>query len=401
MPYKNYIGIKSLFYFCPLPLRLDSYRGCAFGCLYCFSHSLNNRNYDFFKVSDIADPTHFNRLLDRIISGKNNINTGILNDFIRKRIPFHFGTTSDPLQPIELSEGVTFELLSILDRYNYPFVLSTKSALIGEQKYYSFFLKKGTAIQISFSTLDDDLASIIEPNAPSPSNRLKLLSLLSQKGIWCIARIQPYLYPYDTNLERILLAISQTGVKSIILEHLRIPTNSKQSQRVKLWQALGMNVIDEYNSMGIKYSRVNYELKSELKMKNIRIAQDFCKSHNIQFCSGDNDFHHISDSVCCCGLDCGDKSFNLYDSNLMKGIRNGLKMKTIDFNYIYTDWQPNSSISEHINSQCRINKKHKIIDFLEKKIDTPSSSNSPASFYGIEYKHNEYHVNFDLLKDLL
>ncbi len=45
----------------------------------------------------------------------------------------------------------------------------------------------------------------------------------------------------------------------------RIPTSSQKKRLNKLWQAIGMNLLDEYRKLGMKYSRVNYELESEIK----------------------------------------------------------------------------------------------------------------------------------------
>ena len=33
------ISFTSQFYFCPVPLRMDTYSGCSHGCLYCFANN--------------------------------------------------------------------------------------------------------------------------------------------------------------------------------------------------------------------------------------------------------------------------------------------------------------------------------------------------------------------------
>jgi DNA repair photolyase len=37
--YSSPLSLTSQFYFCPVPLRLDTYSGCSHGCIYCFANN--------------------------------------------------------------------------------------------------------------------------------------------------------------------------------------------------------------------------------------------------------------------------------------------------------------------------------------------------------------------------
>jgi DNA repair photolyase len=392
--YKKNISFKSIFYFCSLPLRLDSYRGCSFGCLYCFSQSLNNRNGNFNKKVYPANPLKLSNILNQVLNrGKND---GLVRSCISKKIPFHFGCVSDPLQPIELEYGVSYEHLKTLRQFEYPYYLCTKSDLVVKPKYLELFDENISAIQISFSTLNSELARKLEPTAPNPKIRISVLDKLSSKGLYTVARIQPFLFPRENLNEDYFKIFSEVGVNHIVLEHLRIPTNSKMMGRNKLTNALGIDMLNEYRRLGIKHSRVNYELTSQAKLGNVLLAKQLAHKYRMSFGSGDNDFHHISDSLCCCGSP-HFKNGSIYESHFGKGAFEGIRKGNISFEYIDKNWHPCGSIKEQLNSDCRIPGKNTVASLLKDKLNKPNSSNSPTSFYGIEYRNNKYIANKTLL----
>ncbi len=391
--YQNFIGLKSIFYFCSLPLRLDSYRGCSHGCIYCFSRNLNNRNYKFSSRIIPADPKQFERLMRSVLESNHNFNSPV-RSCLERRIPLHFGCVSDPFQPVELKYRVTLEFLKIIREFNYPCVISTKSDLITDPKYIEMITGIPVSIQISFSTLNDELANLIEPYSPPPSKRLLVLKQLAQNRLYTVGRLQPFLFPREKLLPETFEKLASVGVKHIVLEHLRIPTNSSMRTREELWHGLGMNMLDKYKKMGMKYSRVNYELNSEQKLNNVLKAKELANKYGMSFGSGDNDFHHISDNLCCCGIP-GEGFQNIYDGHFGYGAFLGRASGRISYEYINKTWQPKGSIKEYINSDCRVNGQKSVTEFLMNKLNRPESSNSPLCFYGlewlggIEYRYND------------
>jgi DNA repair photolyase len=399
--YHEYIGIKSLFYFCSLPLRLDSYHGCEHGCLYCFSRKLNNRKSGFYNRAVPANPDKFVRLMGSVNSRKGNVS--LITSFLQRKVPIHFGCVSDPFQPQEKKSKVSLVFLRTLQEMNYPVVISTKSDLILMKDYISVLKKMSVSIQISFSTFNNDIAKKIEPNVPSPTKRLQILRILSQMGFYTVARLQPFLYPFEQIDSKTFEQLANAGVKHVVLEHLRIPTNSSLISRKKLWNVLGMNMIEKYKELGIRNSRISYELNSDRKLNNIVRAKKYINQFGMTFGSGDNEFHHISDQYCCCGIPNSPEFNKVYKGNIGYAIFTGIRRNKIAFSCLNNQWQPNGSIQEYLNSHCRLIKKGNIVDMLKLKIDNPNTSNSPSSFYGIDYleNKNKYIINksfVDILK---
>jgi hypothetical protein len=178
--------------------------------------------------------------------------------------------------------------------------------------------------------------------------------------------------------------LASSGIKHIVVEHLRIPTNSPIKDRNILWKSLECNYLDLYKEYGHQTSRINFELSSKQKLENINIIKSLCHENGVTFGSGDNDFHHLSDSVCCCGVISEGHFRHLYDSHIGNLVYEGFTSGHLDLSLIEKKWQPDGSIGEFINSDCRVKECNTVLDFLHDQIEN-NKSNSPALFYGIDY----------------
>src|SRR3954454_544378 len=89
--YKESLGLTSQFYFCGLPLRLDSEPRCGFSCLYCFSKSRGGAN--LARSAQIADPAGLRRRFVRLAAGTVQ---GAIDEMLARGAAIHFGGMSDP-----------------------------------------------------------------------------------------------------------------------------------------------------------------------------------------------------------------------------------------------------------------------------------------------------------------
>src|ERR1019366_9387640 len=120
--YTTPLSLTSQFFFCGLPLRLDSYRGCAFQCSFCYARYRGGNSPTPNIVP--ADPNTLRRTFDRAL--RDDTAPGTIGQFLRHRVPIHFGGMSDPFQPIESRVGVTRRFLETLRDFSYPTVISTR-----------------------------------------------------------------------------------------------------------------------------------------------------------------------------------------------------------------------------------------------------------------------------------
>ena len=167
---------------------LNIYRGCSHGCIYCDSRSECYHIDNFDK--DISVKMNSIELLKKELSRK------------RYRETVGFGSTSDPYIPIEKDYELTKKALELVRDLRFPLFLLTKSNLVlRDINIISQINKQNYAcIAFTITTTDDDLAKIIEPHAPLPSQRLKAMSILAMAGIKVGIVVMPTL-PFITDTE--------------------------------------------------------------------------------------------------------------------------------------------------------------------------------------------------------
>lgn len=334
----NFFSITNQFKFCGNPFRIDTYNNCTFGCEYCFVKGRSPVTVRG-RESEFIDLNNFEKTLYRAFETDCKTR-GINMELLRHRVPFHLGGMSDPFQQREFTDKITYGLLTLLNKYEYPVMISTKCAKLPSE-YWEILNPKAHAFQISLFSNNNDTIREFEKNTPTVEERISFMKELKNKGFWVGLRIQPLIH-----LEDALGVVEDTKgiVDYITVEHLKIPTND--SQLKKRLQPIK----DMYPFYKPKKSR-HYEMVKEFKLRNVN------KIKEIAICPvgcGDNDLHEYSESRCCCGIDTIGNEFNNY-----------LKYNTTYFltgEYNKEDiWIPQSSVRSILNSDCRGNKELKLM----------------------------------------
>jgi DNA repair photolyase len=188
-----------------LTYSMNLYRGCQHGCIYCDSRS---KCYQLGELSHIRYKENALQLLEKELRSK------------RIKGTIGFGSMNDPYMPAEAKMQLTRNALYLLVKYRFPLHLITKSNLVVRD--IDLIKKIGeiyAAISFTITTADNDLAKIIEPNAPSPSERFEAIRILSENGIYCgitLMPILPYINDTERNITDILNRAKESGVKYII-----------------------------------------------------------------------------------------------------------------------------------------------------------------------------------------
>ncbi|NOU18021.1 MAG: radical SAM protein [Bacteroidales bacterium] len=380
--YKNPLSITSQFSFCGMPFRLDTYSGCDFLCIYCFSHKRGgNSNYKNIKI---ADPdliiNKFRNSLE-----KPKINTGLISQYIRRRMPIHFGGMSDPFQNIEKKAQVSLKVLKFLCSINYPVVISTKSNLLINKEYLETLKSNpNLIIQYSFSILNDDLSKIIEPNSPTSTEKINSLKVLSKHNINTIIRWQPYIVGLSENPLEFVSKIKNSGTKHLIIEFLKLPADNNLAWETSL-KPLN-KVRDYYNKKNSIVIGRELILPPKEKVETIRILKNELKKYNITLGVGDNELQYLSDTECCCGVDKykGFENWNKFQISyaIIKSINNQIKFSTIE-----KQWSPTGSIDKFLNSESRIEKNkdfNRVSDYIIDRWNNLSSDFNPSKYFEVE-----------------
>ena len=134
--YSSPIGMTQQFRFCGNPFRIDMYKSCDFGCKYCFANSSQAKGHnDGFAVAKFKHlESLFKKALETDEESKN-----VTIELLRHRVPLHCGGMSDPFQKREFEYELTYKLIQLSNKYNYPICFSTKQCDLPD-KYFEILL---------------------------------------------------------------------------------------------------------------------------------------------------------------------------------------------------------------------------------------------------------------------
>jgi DNA repair photolyase len=150
--------------------------------------------------------------------------SSIIHQFLRRRVPIHFGGMSDPFQPRERRDRTSFEFLCELKHRCYPTVISTKSFLPAEKPYVDL-LSSGwpVIVQFSVTSTEDKRAFQVEPHVTPPSVLLRTMESLARAGVIITCRWQPFIENLVEDPLVYVRRIAEAGASHVSLEHLKIP----------------------------------------------------------------------------------------------------------------------------------------------------------------------------------
>lgn len=204
-------------------LSINPYRGCEHGCSYCYArptHAFAGLSPGLdFESKLFAKPNAADLLREELMAPGYKPSTIVL------------GANTDAYQPIERRYRITRQILEVLQEFDHPVGIVTKSALVLRDIdiLQAMAERQLAKVAISITTLDTELARKMEPRASTPANRLQALEVLSASGIptnVMVAPIVPALN--DSEIESILNAASAAGVREAGYVMLRLPLELRE-----------------------------------------------------------------------------------------------------------------------------------------------------------------------------
>lgn len=306
----NPLNISSKFAICGLPIRVDTYKTCSFGCYYCFAN--NRKIMEFQKVLQIGDIEQVERKLKKVLIEKNIDSKNLLEVLISKGITWHCGGMSDPFQPIEKELGITKKLIDLSNKYGVSILFSTKS----DSVYGANINPKLHSFQLSITNVEN--RKDIEPNAPSIENRLKFFKELKQKGFKVGIRIQPFI----PNVSSLKIVEMFKEADNFTLEGIKIVPQNKESKDYIL-NTLNLKS-DDFTQMGL------LNLKPTIRLEMYKPFIEYFEKNNIPYSIADNDLHFIGTNKCCCGDRLINKSTNFNNTTMIKNYGRDYTKKQLD-----------------------------------------------------------------------
>lgn len=385
--YSNPLSLTSQFFFCGLPLRLDSYRGCAFQCSFCFARQRGGASPA--KTIAPADPQYLRRVLNRALGFGNSNAPGILASFLRRHVPVHFGGMSDPFQPAETRHRVTLEYLRALLDHQYPTVISTRGTLVAKEPYLSLLRDMKVAVQFSFTSTRPKIANVFEPHVAAPAEMLRTMTKLSDSGVPVVCRWQPYIRGASESPREFVRRVTDAGARHVALEHLKIPLESGHAQWKRILDTTNLDLRRSYLSLGAQRSGRDYVLPPELKLDTVLETRREVRERSATFGAADNEFQYLSDTACCCsGVDQFSGFGHWFGHQIGYAIRKCRDQERIVYGAISNTWTPDGSIDRWVNSRTRLSYQSgtegTVRNHMRQRWNDTSSPLSPSKFYGVE-----------------
>ncbi len=192
----------------PFRWMINPYRGCEFGCKYCYARY----THEFMELRDSQDfekkifVKHFDPAAFRSELRALPIGEAIV-----------IGTATDPYQPAERKYRLTRAMLHQLSQSaGHCVCLITKSDLVARDidLFQEISRRSHLTLVITITTLDRDLARLLEPLAPLPGLRLNAVRKLSAAGLRVavnLAPIMPLLNDAEPSLDAVAKAAARAG----------------------------------------------------------------------------------------------------------------------------------------------------------------------------------------------
>jgi len=223
-------------------------------------------------------------------------------------IPFRLSTLVEPFQQAEVEHRLSKRVLVTCLEYEVPVVISTKSVLIRQSPWRELILKlanKGLIlVQVSLSSFIDKVSEILEPRAPSPHDRLKLVEELTESGVPVMIRYQPFIPGVSDNedsLVELFSELERVGVKHLVVESLRLPSKELNFVR-KILKERNMWHEVPLESYGAKNESFFLRPSILWRINAYKVIKRLCDKHGIKFATCKEGLYNLWTAEDCCGL---------------------------------------------------------------------------------------------------
>jgi len=201
----------------PFTWTINPYRGCEFACKYCYARY----THEFMEMRDgmefeqkIYVKQHTAELLRRDLKR------------VKNDEPIALGTATDPYQPAERRYEVTRGILEEFARHRgFELGIVTKSNLVVRDLdlLQAVAARNRLSVHITITTLDADLARILEPRAPRPDLRMDAVRTLRQAGVRVgvsCSPVVPGITDSPKDLESLLRSAAEAGAEYVFANPL-------------------------------------------------------------------------------------------------------------------------------------------------------------------------------------
>jgi DNA repair photolyase len=187
--------------------------------------------------------------------------------------------SSDPYPRVEATACLTRKCLEILAESNCRIQIITKSNIVVRDD--DLLCRTPSTVALTITTDDEDTAKLLEPHAPSPSERLKAAEDLISKGIPVSVRIDPVIPFVNDKPEKLIATLASIGVKHITSSTYKIKPDNWHRFSAAMPEA-AEKLKPLYFQQGEKIGG-NTLLPRDLRLKLMENVRSLAMANGIQF----------------------------------------------------------------------------------------------------------------------
>ncbi len=265
---------------------VNPYYGCSFNCIYCY---IRGSKYGENMTKTFSVKVNAPELLEKQLSRRAKRGEyGIIA----------LASSTEPYMPIEEKTEMTRKLLKIILKHNFPVEVATKSVLVLRDldilkdidrnailpADLKSKLRHGAIISFSISTLDKRLAKILEPGAPGPIERLKVMKRCKEEGFLtgvCMIPVLPFLSDSEEQIAEAVRTSKEYGADFIFIGSLTLFGKSQMDCKVRYYKFLEKyypDLVPKYKSL----YRIFFAPPKEYQTKIEEISKRLCKKYGIR-----------------------------------------------------------------------------------------------------------------------
>ena len=197
---------------------INPYRGCEHGCIYCYARPY----HEYLGFSAGLD---FETKILVKEDAPELLRAELASRKWQPKVVAISGVT-DAYQPIERKLQLTRRCLEVLAEFRNPVVIVTKNQLVTRDidllKELAGF--NAAAVCVSVTTLDVDLARVMEPRTSTPPNRLEAIQALAEAGVPVRVLVAPTIPGLtDHEMPSIIQAAAKAGARNAGYVVVRLP----------------------------------------------------------------------------------------------------------------------------------------------------------------------------------
>jgi DNA repair photolyase len=197
---------------------INPYRGCEHGCIYCYARPY----HEYLGFSAGLD---FETKILVKEDAPELLRTELASPKWQPKVVAISGVT-DAYQPIERKLAITRRCLEVLAEFRNPVVIVTKNQLVTRDidvlKELASF--NAAAVCVSVTTLDVELARVMEPRTSTPANRLEAIHALAEAGVPVRVLVAPIIPGLtDHEIPSIIQAAAEAGARHAGYVVVRLP----------------------------------------------------------------------------------------------------------------------------------------------------------------------------------